>query len=223
MDNLYGSPQWEYMVMEGSHNCPPMCRIEPESNNYLVTSTSELHKYIQDQGLEDGKPDLDNMTFDVRPPKGGEPGTQLSTRYSISAYNRWEYDAASGRYLRFQDVQEDEGAGEVYEPLVDRLDGKQAAADNVVVLFLGHNIDPPYTPRTVQIGFFGSGDAIAFRDGQAYRVRWNRPDATAVPYITFPDGSVYAYKPGTTWYQVVGTSSVVTAEDGIWRILSKIP
>jgi hypothetical protein len=224
MDHLYGSPQWEYMVMEGSQNCPPMCRIEPEGNNYLVADTSGLHEYIQGKDLEDVRQNLDGMSFDARPQEGGQPGTQLSTRYSISSYNRWDYDPKSGRYLRFQDTQEDEGTGEVLEPLTDRLNGQQVAADNVVVLYLGHNIDPPYGPNVMQIGMFGEGDAIAFRDGQAYRLRWLRPKADSVVYLEYPDGSVFPYKPGVTWYQVIGTSSDVTeGEDGAWRIVSKIP
>jgi hypothetical protein len=224
MDHLYGSPQWEYLVMEGSQNCPPMCRIEPEASNYLVADTINMHKYIQGKGLEDGRQNLDGMTFDARTPSGGEAGTQLSTRYSISSYNRWDYDPASGSYLRFQDTVEDEGTGEVLEPLTDRLNGQQVTAENVVVLFLGHNINPPYTPKTVMIGMFGEGDAIAFRDGQAYKLRWVRPTADAVPYLEYPDGTAFPYKPGVTWYQVVGTSSEVTqGDEGAWRIVSKIP
>ena len=224
MDHLYASPQWEYMVMEGSHNCPPMCRVEPESNNYLVTNIEELHTYIQEKDLDDQPQSLDGMSFDSRTPDGGEPGSQVYTRYSISSYNRWDYDPASRRYLRFQDTQEDEGGGEGYAPLTDRLTDEQIAADNVVVLFLGHNIDPPYSPRVVQIGMFGEGDAIAFRDGKAYKVRWHRPEGSAVVYLKFPDDSPYAFKPGTTWFQVVGTSSQVDQEEqGVWRIRFKIP
>jgi hypothetical protein len=224
IDSLYSSPQWEYLVMEGSQNCPPMCRIEPEANNYLVADTVGLHEYIQGKGLEDDRQNLDGMTFDTITPEGGEPGTELSIRYSISAYNRWDYDPDTGRYLRFQDTQEDEGTGEVLEPLIDRLNGQQVTADNVVVLFLGHNIDPPYGPNVMQIGMFGEGDAIAFRDGQAYKVRWMRPQADSVVYLEFPDGTTYPYKPGITWYQVVGTSSQVTqGEEGNWRIVSKTP
>jgi len=224
MDHLYGSAQWEYMVMEGSQNCPPMCRIEPESNNYLITNTQDLHEYIQGKDLEDDQQNLDGMTFDARTPEGGEPGSQLYTRYSISSYNRWDYEPSAGRYLRFQDTQEDEGEGEAYAPLTDRLTDEQIAADNVVVLFLGHNVDPPYGPRVIQIGMFGEGDAVAFRDGRAYKVRWHRPEGSSVVYLKFPDDSSYAFKPGTTWFQVVGTSSPVEQEEeGVWRIKATIP
>jgi hypothetical protein len=224
MDHLYSSPQWEYLVMEGSQNCPPMCRIEPEGNNYLVADTPGLHEYIQSKDLVDERQNLDGMTFDARVPEGGEPGTELSIRYSISAYTRWDYDPASGSYLRFQDAQEDEGAGEVLEPLTDRLNGQQVSAENVVVLFLGHNIDPPYSPNVMMIGMFGEGDAIAFRDGQAYRLRWMRPTSDSVVYLEYPDGTAFPYKPGVTWYQVVGTSSeVIQGDVGAWRILAYIP
>ena len=215
------------LVIEGSHNCPPLCRIDPNGFNYLVTNTSDLSKYITTQGVKNDRQSLNGMTFKTEFPQGGAQGTQVSTRYSISAYNRWDYDLPSGRYLRSQDTQEDTGQGEAYAPLVDRLTEKQVAADNVVILVVPHEY---YYRRgsseIIDIKLAGKGPAYAFRDGQIYsKLSWNAsPDS--VLYLTNPDGSVYAYKPGVTWYQVIGQSSKVVDTQkgkGVWRFESSIP
>jgi hypothetical protein len=72
----------------------------------------------------------------------------------------------------------------------------------------------------------GSGTAYAFRDGQGYELRWNRPALDAVPFLTYPDGTPYPYKPGNTWYQVFGQSSKVekpTGSTGAWRFTFAMP
>ncbi len=213
------------LVMEGSHNCPPLCREDPNGFNYLVTNTKELSTYISGKNIPNGRQDLDGMTFTPQQPAGAQPGTQVFTRYSISAYSRWDYDLATGRYLRFQDTQEDTGQGEAFAPLLDRLNNQQVTAANVVVLFIPHQ----YQVRSgnseiVEILLNGTGPAVAFRDGQAYPVVWNRPTPDSVVYLTFQDGTAYAFKPGNTWFEVVGQSSEQTKPDtGVWRFVSRIP
>jgi len=213
------------LVLEGGHNCPPMCRIEPNSYNYLITRTTELSKYAESKGVKDDRQDLNGMTFHPTIPDGGTPGSQVYTRVSISAYSRWDYDPASGRYLRFQDNQEDTGQGEAYVPLVDRLNNQQASAANVVELFVPHEfVVKSGASEIVDILLSGSGDAVAFRDGKAYKVKWNRPTLDSVLYLTFPDGSNYPFKPGNTWFEVVGQSSKTELKDsGVWRFTNSLP
>jgi hypothetical protein len=57
------------------------------------------------------------MFFQLAMPSGGSPANQVYVRYSGAIYNRWDYDAASGRYLRFSDVENDINRdNEVYAP-----------------------------------------------------------------------------------------------------------
>jgi len=213
------------LVLEGGHNCPPMCRIEPNSYNYLITNTTDLSKYAESKGVKDDRQDLNGMTFNPTIPDGGTPGNQVYTRVSISAYSRWDYDPTSGRYLRFQDNQEDTGQGEAYVPLLDRLNNQQASAANVVELFAPHSfVVKSGASEIVDIQLSGSGDAVAFRDGKAYKVKWNRPTPDSVLYLTFPNGSNYPFKPGNTWFEVVGQSSKTELKDaGVWRFTNSIP
>jgi hypothetical protein len=42
--------------------------------------------------------------------------------------------------------------------------------------------------------------------------------------LTLPDGSPYPFKPGNTWFQIIGQFSIVTQpESGSWRFDFRIP
>ena len=136
---LFNQAFYTRLIVEGNANCPPMCRLEPNTNNYLVANTAALGERAVKQGVDNVRQNLDGMRFDAAVPANGQPGLQVFTRHSISAYNHWDYDPASGRYLRFQDTQEaNDQASEGYEPLVDRLTNQQIATENVVLIVVGH-------------------------------------------------------------------------------------
>jgi hypothetical protein len=160
--------------------------------------------------VDDSQQNLDGMFFQLAPPDGGNTGNQIFTRYSGDNYNRWDYDPATGRYLRFQDDVFDQGQGERYAPLLDRVSNVQISAANVIVLLATHQYYVPPPGEIVDILLNGSGTAYAFRDGQVYKVKWNRTAQDSLLFLTFEDGSRYPLKPGNTWYQVVGQSSTIT-------------
>lgn len=217
------------LIREAPGNCPPMCRIDPNGYNFLVTNTIELTNYVVAKGIGNDRQPINGMFFDPNPPPGGLPGTQIYVRYSISAYNRWDYDPASGSYLRFQDTQESSsnGENEAYAPMIDKLTGAQLTAQNVVILAAAH--DYAYQSRTgsseiIEIKLNGTGQAYAIRDGLFYEVTWNRPAKDSVLYLTFPDGSLYPFKPGNTWFQVVGeTTQTTNPFENVWRIVFGFP
>jgi hypothetical protein len=68
----------------------------------------------------------------------------------------------------------------------------------------------------------GSGDAYAFRDGQAYKVKWQRNNPDVVS-LTNLDGTPFAFKPGTTWFEVVGVNSTVKQTDQSWFFTHEMP
>jgi hypothetical protein len=226
LKRFYNADYADRLVTESHKNCPPMCRVDPNGYNFLFTNSSELALSALKNGVKNDRQNLDGMSFNSQAPVGGQPGRQLINRYSISSYNRWDYDPASGRYLRFQDTQEDENKqGEAFAPMIDGLTNAPIAADNVVVLFLTHQPANIIGDKdALDIRLSGSGDAYAFRDGQAYKVRWNRPTMDSVLFLTFEDGKPFPFKPGNTWFQVVGqTSSIVNPESGLWRFNSQNP
>ncbi|HSQ27518.1 MAG TPA: DUF3048 domain-containing protein [Anaerolineales bacterium] len=226
LNRFFNSDYSDRLVFEGSGNCPPMCRIDPNGSNFLVANTQELTTFMTDKGLENGRQNLNGMTFNSEIPAGGQPVEQVLVRFSISAYNRWDLDAATGRYLRFQDAQEaGDFASEVYTPLTDQLTGQQIAADNIVILALPHRyMFKSGNSEIVEIELGTDGSGYAIRDGMIYQIQWNRPAKDSVLYLTFPDGTPYPYKPGNTWYQIIGESSTAEAvENNTWRFTFSIP
>lgn len=228
INRLYGTDFADRLVMEGYGKCPPMCRVDPNGFNYLVANTSELSNYAIAQGIDNSRQNLDGMSFNQLAPQGGQFASQVYVRVSISAYTRWDYDAINGKYMRFQDtVEAYDLAGEAYDVFTDRLTGQQVKADNVVVIMVPYSYAYGTSPgpgEVIDINLSGKGKAYAYREGQVYEVEWNRPTNDSVLYLTFPDGSPYAFKPGKTWFHVIGQSSKVeTPESGIWRFQMMIP
>jgi hypothetical protein len=225
LDRLRQSEFADQLVTEGGNNCPPMCRFEPNRRNFLVTNTAQLSQYITQKGVPNGRQNLDGMLFQAKAPAGGQTLDQLYVRYSKAVYDRWDYDPSSGVYSRSVDQQDAADASkEVYGQLVDQLNKQPITADNVVVLQLTtqYMIQPP-KGEVVDMIFTGSGPAYALRDGQVYALQWQRMDTENILQLTFPDGTPYAYKPGNTWYEVIGATSKLEKQSSSWRFTFAIP
>jgi Protein of unknown function (DUF3048) N-terminal domain/Protein of unknown function (DUF3048) C-terminal domain len=217
MDRYLNSEYANRLVIEGSST--PLKRYDPNGFNHLVVNTADLSAYATRKGIN-GRQDLNGMFFKAAAPDGGQPGAQAIVRYSGSIYNRWDYDPATGKYLRFSDTLDDFNTqNEKYAQLTDRLTDQPIAFDNVVLLYVTHEL---YSENIYDILLSGSGAGYAFRDGQAYQVTWHRND-TDVVSLTNPDGTPFASKPGTTWFEVVGVSSTVMQTDQNWRFTHIMP
>jgi hypothetical protein len=232
IDRVFWSSDFaDRLVREGVESlCPPtleapLCRYDPSGVSNLLAGTVQVHQSVQAKGVDDTRQDLSGMSFDFKLPPGGSPGISAKVRYSMDDYNRWEYEPASGKYLRLQDSQLDQGEGEQFTPLTDRVTEEQITADNVVILFASHeNTNPKAKTEIYDINLSGTGKAYAFRDGQVFEVMWNRPSPSSVLYLTFADGSRYPYKVGNTWYQVVGLYSKIEDDNnGNWQFVLGIP
>jgi hypothetical protein len=206
------------LVIEGSST--PLTRYDPNGFDYLMVNTADLSAYATKRDIN-APQNLNNMVFKLLAPAGGQPGTQVYVRYSGAIYNRWDYDPASGTYLRSSDTADANNGvqDEKYAQLTDRLTKQPIAFDNVVVLYVNHQL---YSPGIYDILLSGSGDAYAFRDGQAYKVKWVRNDPDVVS-LTNPDGTPFAFKPGTTWFEVIGLKSTVKQTDQSWRFTHLMP
>jgi hypothetical protein len=218
------------LILEGQRaDCPPtaqspMCRYDPSGSDFLLGSTKSMTEYAKNKGVTTEGMDLTGMYFTALAPSGGQPANQVSLRYSGDDYVRWDFDTASGKYLRFQDNVYDQGQGEEYAPLIDRVNNQQASAENVVVLYVRHEYFRQPPGEIVDILLSGTGKAVAFRDGQAYQVNWNRANINSILTLTQADGSPFPFKPGKTWFQVVGQTSTSTQPTtDSWRFQFVIP
>ncbi|MBI4733196.1 MAG: DUF3048 domain-containing protein [Chloroflexi bacterium] len=220
LDRLYNAEFADRLVIEGGDR--PMFRYDPAGYNHLMTNTAELSAYMTQKGIENGRQNLDGMSFQIEPPEGGQAAAQFVVRYSNAIYNRWQYDAALGEYMRFSDTADDPygGQSEQYAQSTDRLTGESLSYDNVVVIYVLHE---HYADEVWDIQLLGSGTAYVFRDGQVYQVQWQRLSPDSVVSLTNPDGSPFPFKPGTTWFEVIGQNSTVEQTDDGLRFLHLMP
>lgn len=230
-ERLFGSEYSDRLVLEGGGSglCPPndrapLCRFDPQGYSFLLGGTSEIREYAQNQGVNDSRQNLDGMYFNDETPTGGQSAKNVSIRYSRDNYLLWLYDLSDEKYMRFQDDSFDQGEGESFAPLIDRNNDEQISADNVVVLLMEHSYYRKPPAEILEVLVSGSGPAYAFREGKVYEVRWNIPGPDRVLYLTYQDGTPFPYKPGNTWYQVIGqTSSITEPEEDTWRFEFLIP
>jgi Protein of unknown function (DUF3048) N-terminal domain/Protein of unknown function (DUF3048) C-terminal domain len=220
LNRLFGSEFADRLVLEGQNS--PLYRYDPSGYDYLMVDTAKLSDFITQKGVENGRQNLDGMFFQPDAP-AGQTADQFFVRFSAAIYNNWQYDASMGKYLRFSDTASDFNGGqdEKYAQVTDRLTGQPLAFDNVVVIYVlseYYNINP----EVMDIQLLGSGTAYAFRDGQVYQVQWQRSTDSVVSLV-YPDGSPYPFKPGNTWFEVIGKQSTVEQTDQGLRFVNIMP
>ncbi len=221
---LFNQDYANRLVIESG--CPPMCRFEPHGVNYLMANTADLTTLIDQRNVEggNGRQNLDGFLFNYKTPVEGQPVSRIFVRYSAAIYNRWDYNLSTGVYDRFSDVKNDfeNGKGEEYQQLTDRLTGGNISAENVVILYVPHNYFSKQ-PEIVDIVMSGPGAAYLFRDGKAFELRWYRNAFDQTFILVSADGKPFPLKPGTTWFEVLGSSSELQTASPDWRFYSRCP
>ena len=225
--NLFNSEFGNRLASISDVPCPPTttyptCRVDPDQWNHLMTDTSILSQHFTEQGVENGRQYLDGLYFNKNTPKDGQIAQNLTVRFSKSHYHKWEYNATTGRYQRFDDSSTDNGEGETFEALTDRYNDQPVAFDNVIVLLA------PYSffsrdPEIILINLIGFGKAYVFRDGQAYDVNWARINENEIISLTYEDGNRFPLKPGNSWFVILGQTSPVLEESPEWRFQFQTP
>ena len=165
-------------------------------------------------------------TFSADVPEGGVPANRLDVYFAWLNQSAWAYDAASQSWWRYVDNADPDTAGLVH-PEVDRLNGRQLKSENVIVLFAYHDVISP-TNLEIHLEQDWVGDALLFRDGQMYKVRWSTiasnqevDSGTRRPIQFFyPDEKTpFPLKPGHTWITVVTPLTAVTeTSSGNWLL-----
>jgi hypothetical protein len=221
MDKLFSADYAKRLVLESENT--PLFRYDPNGYNHLMIDTSELSKYINSKGVDNTRQDLHGMFFKMEAPANGQLVQQIFVHYSNAIYNKWEFDVSTGKYLRSSDTVDAERATtEVYAPLTDALTNKPVTAANVVFLEIPYQFVNK-NPEQFEIPFIGEGKAYAFRDGQGYDVRWLRMTQDAMVSLKNIDGTPFAFKPGNTFFEVIGTTSTLTQDEQGWRFVFHIP
>jgi hypothetical protein len=126
----------------------------------------------------------------------GAPASNINIVFSGSSDDEWNYDAASGKYLRWQWGGPDKDT-----------DGKQLAATNVAIMrvdvqqFVG-------VPRTIMVS---SGEAWVATGGKVVHGKWSKAGtADPIRFVTDAGSTVYL-APGNTWIEMVPTGGYAQA------------
>jgi hypothetical protein len=179
--------------------------FRPAPYNYFTT-----YRALQDALAS--APDADQPAnvpaWDFLPPTVTDPlaggfngsvdATTISVPYRALFGVRYQYNAATRSYTRF-----DDGAREV-----DAANGEVIAAKNIVIIQTevhftdAFGLDPAGNPKLDMV-LTGSGQGSVFRDGRRQDVTWTRPDIFDVFTLTNATGDTVRLAPGQTWIHIV--------------------
>jgi hypothetical protein len=171
-------------------------------------------------GIDNTRPVLDGMFFQMQAPEGGKESESTYVRFSSAIYNRWDYDSAAQNYSRYSDSDNAYSADqETYTQLVDRNTNEPITAENVIVIMVRHtDTDARAEVEVLDVSLLGTGKAYVLRDGMLYEVAWSRPTDSSVLTVLDASGNPFPLKPGNTWVEVMAYNSVLEQQDdGAYR------
>lgn len=219
-----GANLWRLVSEETHYACPPLCRETPDDTNTLFANTETLRTATLANG-SNNRADLGGWAFTQQVPAGAAV-ENLLIDYSLAAHVQWQYVAASGRYLRWQE-KDSSGALAVH---TDALTNVPVTAANVVLL-QAHQVNN-YVPEDfrdggncgLEIQMWTIGPAKVFRDGVMVEGRWRR-DETTNWKLRLEDpltGLSIPLKPGNTWFGVVGLNAITALNGATYSVQHKV-
>jgi hypothetical protein len=165
-------------------------------------------------------------TFSGAAPEGGAAANRLDVYFAWLNQSAWAYDAASQSWWRYVDYADPQAAG-VLRPEIDRLNNRQLQFENVIVLFAYHDVISP-TNLKIHLEQDWLGDALLFRDGQMFRIRWstvaseqevNSGNRGPIEFFYPDEKTLFPLKPGRTWITVVTPqTAVIETSAGNWLL-----
>ena len=207
--------------------CPGICDTGNETVISMFADTAGLSQYTLDKGIcTSDRPDLAGMVFSKKLPQDGRPAPAISVIFSY--YNRaeWHYDVVSRNYLRWIETVSGEEGQEVIEmvPLTDANTSLQLAFENVAILFTKHDMYAA-TYFDMQLASNDEGARLLLlRDGKAFDGIWKSAGEERPLQFFTPEGEHLAFKPGKTWFIIVGSKSTLTTPpDAMWVLDNTLP
>jgi hypothetical protein len=183
----------------------------------LFANTDTMWKVATQRGLNTPPKPTAAWVFSEGAPAGGKNAATLAIPYP-QLYKvlsvGWRYDAGSGRWLRTL-------AG---KPAIDKADGKQISAANVIVLSANtvETLIPEQGTKlirggcqsnaSVEVQLWGSGPVKILRDGKVYEGKWVRDGRRAPFRFVDAAGKDIPLKPGNSWWQIVPSTMPVTVQ-----------
>jgi hypothetical protein len=165
-------------------------------------------------------------SYSSNPPAGGVAAARLHVYIAWLNQSAWVYDPLIQSWWRYVDDASEQTAGFVH-PESDRLTGRQLHFENVIVLFAYHDVISA-TNLEIHLEQDWVGNALLFRDGQKYDIRWSTratPEEVQtgrrkpIQFFYSDDTTPFPLKPGHTWVLVVTPETAVTEQpSGEWLL-----
>jgi len=203
--------------------CPPVCYEGAATVTNLFADVQKVEEYITRRNINNSRPDLSGMFFDIIPPKSNEFAVSISMEYAWFNRGEWRYDPEKQIYNRWiEEVDTNNKVSMV--PLVDRLTNKQLAVSNLILLFATYKEFKP-TLHDVDFSTNQSGKrAIVFRDAVAIDGLWKFVDSHRPIQFFTRSGSPIPLRPGNTWIIIVGDkTSLQQPSPGQWEAKFGLP
>jgi hypothetical protein len=170
--------------------------------------------------------DYTSNIYSANPPEGGLDASKLHVYFAWLNQSAWKYDPLYQSWWRYVDNANEVTAGYVHQE-IDRLTGRQLHFENVIVLFTRHDVISP-TNLDIHLEQDWLGDALLFRDGKMYNIRWSTVATDEefqtgrrkpIRFLNLDDETLFPLKPGHTWIVVVTPETTVTEQAaGEWLL-----
>jgi hypothetical protein len=195
-----------------------------QGGGYML-DIAEMTQLIKDKETT-GKIDYSSNLYSAEPPEGGVTASRLNVYIAWLNQSAWIYDPLYESWWRYVDTSDPQAPGEIHAE-IDRLTKRQLDFENVIVLYAVHDLVSP-TNLDIHLEQDWVGDALLFRDGKQYKIRWS---TRATPeevqsgrrkpiQFYYPDETtLFPLKPGHTWIIVVTPQTPVTEKKpGEWLL-----
>lgn len=196
-----------------------------QGGGYML-EIDQMIQLAKDRKKPDQKIDYTSNVYSADPPEGGAAATRLHVYIAWLNQSAWIYDPLSQSWWRYVDNADEDSAGVVH-PEIDRLTGRQLHFENVIVLFAKHEVISP-TNLEIRMEQDWLGDALLFRDGRMYKIRWSTVATDAemqsgrrkpIQFLNLDDQTPFPLKPGHTWILVVTPETPVAEQSaGEWLL-----
>jgi hypothetical protein len=170
--------------------------------------------------------DYTSNVYALAAPEGGVEASKLHVYIAWLNQSAWLYDPLYRSWWRYVDNADEATAGVVH-PEIDRLTGRQLHFENVIVLYAQHEVISP-TNLEIRMEQDWLGDALLFRDGRMYRIRWSTVATDEeietgrrkpIQFLYPDDKTPFPLRPGHTWIIVVTPETAVTEQStGEWLL-----